>query len=351
MKIAVIGAGSWGTALAWLLCCPREEERACDVSLWAYEKEVVTSINTHHENKSYLPGTSLPKNLVASSDIQAVLSDADWVLFVVPSHVSRNVLSLMRPWLSHKTPVISATKGIERKSLMLMSDVICEELGRKTTDQIAALSGPSFAKELVCSHPTAVSLACENHRLALRIQKAFATSFFKIFLCPDLIGVQLGGALKNVIAIAAGGSDGLGFGSNTKAILITRGLREMARLGIAMGADINTFYGQSGMGDLFLTCSGGLSRNRKVGEEIGAGKTLEEIQKSMKTVAEGVYTTESAFALSKKYKVKMPITQEIYHVLFEGKPARQAVMDLMSMARGEEIPLEVKKTKKSSRGK
>ncbi|MFQ5588383.1 MAG: NAD(P)H-dependent glycerol-3-phosphate dehydrogenase [Nitrospiria bacterium] len=350
MKIAVIGAGSWGTALAWLLSQPRDQNSTHEVMLWAYEQDVVTAINTHHENPVYLPGVPLPKSLTASSDMKTVLSGTDWVLFVVPSHVSRGVLSLMRPFLSPKTPIISATKGIERKTLMLMSEVICEELGRKSTDHIAVLSGPSFAKELVRSHPTAVSLACKNHRLAVRIQKAFSTPFFKLFLCPDLTGVQLGGALKNVIAIAAGGSDGLGFGSNTKAILMTRGLREMARLGIAMGADINTFYGQSGMGDLFLTCSGGLSRNRKVGEEIGAGKSLEEIQKSMKMVAEGVHTTASALSLSKKYGVSMPITQEIHRVLFEGKPARQAVMDLMAMARGEEIPLEVKKTVPEFRG-
>ncbi len=344
MKIAVIGAGSWGTALAWLLCQAGDHDGPHKIRLWAYEKDTVDSINRNHENKLYLPGTLLPEALKASSSMEEVLHEAEWVLFVVPSHVSRSVLSLMRPHLSSKVPVISATKGIERKTLMLMSDVICEELGRKKRDQIAVLSGPSFARELVRSDPTAVTLASENHRLAVRLQTAISTPFFKLFLCPDLIGVQLGGALKNVIAIAAGGADGLGFGSNTKAILMTRGLREMARLGIAMGADINTFYGQSGMGDLFLTCSGGLSRNRKVGEEIGSGKTLQEIQKSMNMVAEGVYTTESALALSRKYKVRMPITREIHRVLFEGKQAKQAVMDLMAIASGEEIPLAIRDT-------
>ena len=341
MRIAVIGAGSWGTALAWLLSHNQHE-----ISLWAYEQAVTEAIRQKRENTVYLPGITLDRSIVPTSDMAQALEGADWVLFVVPSHVSRDVLTIMRPRLSPKIPIISATKGIERKSLMLVSEVICEVLARKNAEQVAVLSGPSFAKELVKSNPTAVSLASTNHRLALHIENAFATPFFRMFLSSDLIGVQLGGALKNVIAIAAGGADGLGFGYNTKAILLTRGLSEMARLGIAMGADINTFYGQSGMGDLFLTCGGSLSRNRKVGEEIGAGKSLEAIQKSMKMVAEGVYTTQSALALARKYQVNMPIVNEIHHVLFEGKAPRQAVMDLMALARGGEIPLEAKRVSK-----
>ena len=340
MKIAVIGGGSWGTALARLLA-----SKGHDTSLWAYEKEVVASIRDQRENKIYLSGVTLPERLSASSDMEEVLSDAKWVLFAVPSHVAREVLIQMRPFLASDLPIISATKGIERKSLMLMSNVISESLRRKNTDRIAVLSGPSFAQEVVLEHPTAVSLAAADYRLAARIQTALSTPFFKLFLSPDLIGVQLGGALKNVIALAAGGSDGLGFGYNTKAVLMARGLSEMARLGLAMGADINTFYGLSGMGDLFLTCSGALSRNRKVGQEIGSGKPLQVILKEMKMVAEGVYTAESAYALSKKHRVEMPIVQEIYRVLFEGKPPRQAVMDLMEMARGDEIPLEVKQSR------
>jgi glycerol-3-phosphate dehydrogenase (NAD(P)+) len=341
MKIAVIGGGSWGTALARLLA-----NKGHETSLWVYEKEVVASIRDQRENKTYLPGVTLPETLFASSNMKEVLSDAKWVLFAVPSHVAREVLVLMHPFLSSDLPVISATKGIERKSLMLMSNVICESLRRKNTDRIAVLSGPSFAREIVLEHPSAVSLAATDYRLAARIQTTFSTPFFKLFLSPDLIGVQLGGALKNVIALAAGGSDGLGFGYNTKAVLMARGLSEMARLGLAMGADINTFYGLSGMGDLFLTCSGTLSRNRKVGQEIGSGKSLQVILKEMKMVAEGVYTTESAYALSKKHQVEMPIVQEIYRVLFEEKSPRQAVMDLMEMARGDEIPLEVKQSRK-----
>lgn len=339
MNIAVIGGGSWGTALARLLA-----RKGHHITLWVYEKELAESIRDRRENNIYLPGVTLPKGLFASPDMEEVLSGAKWVLFAVPSHVARAVLTQMRPFLSSEIPIISATKGIERKRLLLLSEVISEVLERKGTDRIAALSGPSFAQELVLEHPTAVSLAATDHRLAARIQTAFSTSFFKLFLSPDLIGVQLGGALKNVIALAAGGADGLGFGHNTKAVLMARGLSEMARLGIAMGADINTFYGLSGMGDLFLTCSGALSRNRKVGQEIGSGKPLEVILKQMQMVAEGVYTTESAYALSQKHHVEMPIVHEIYRVLFEGKPPRQAVMDLMEMARGEEIPLEVKRS-------
>ncbi|HIE65098.1 MAG: NAD(P)H-dependent glycerol-3-phosphate dehydrogenase [Nitrospira sp.] len=333
MKIAVIGGGSWGTALARLL-----SRKGHDIVLWVHEKEVLESIRSARENKIYLPGVTLPETLRASTNMEEVLIGAKWVLFVVPSHVSREVLTRMSPYLTPEIPIISATKGIEQKSLLLISEVIQEVTQRKNTDRIAVLSGPSFAKELVLEHPTAVSLAASDARLAARVQTAFSTNFFKLFHSPDLIGVQLGGALKNVIALAAGGSDGLGFGYNTKAVLMTRGLSEIALLGVAMGADSTTFYGLSGIGDLFLTCSGGHSRNRSVGQQIGNGVSLPEIQKKMKMVAEGIYTTESAFALSKKHQIEMPIVREIYHVLFKEKSPREAVNDLMDMARGEEFP-------------
>ena len=340
MKIAVIGGGGWGTALARLL-----SRKGHTVSIWVYEKDLALTIRRRRENTSYLPGFSLPKSLFVSSEMGEILADAKWILFAVPSHVAREVLIQMRPLLAPEALIISATKGIERKSLMLISEVICETLGRKTTDRIAVLSGPSFAKEVALEHPTAVSLAAENHHLAARIQTAFSTPFFKLFLSHDLIGVQLGGALKNVIALAAGGSDGLGFGYNTKATLMTRGLSEMARLGIALGAEVNTFYGLSGMGDLFLTCSGALSRNRKVGEEIGKGTPIPKILKKMTMVAEGIHTTESAYSLAQKYKVETPIIRDIHRVLFEEKSPRQAVLDLMKIARGNEIPLEVRQVR------
>ncbi|MFQ5597565.1 MAG: NAD(P)H-dependent glycerol-3-phosphate dehydrogenase, partial [Nitrospiria bacterium] len=334
---------SWGTALARLLA-----ERGHAISLWVYEPALSVTINEQHENRQYLPNVSLPESLQASPRMEKVVAGAKWVVFAVPSHAAREVLETMRLYLSQDIPIISATKGIERGRLMLISEVISEALGRKSNHRIAVLSGPSFASELVRGHPTAVSLAAVDPRLAARIQMAFTTPYFKLFLSRDLVGVQLGGALKNVIAIAAGGSDGLGFGHNTKAILMARGLAEMVRLGAAMGADASTFYGLSGMGDLFLTCSGAHSRNRHVGEMIGAGNTLQKIRQSMQTVAEGIYTTESAYALSQKYRIEMPITREVYRVLFKGKSAKTAVLDLMEMARGEEMPSEIQPIKGSS---
>ncbi|MEK7703107.1 MAG: NAD(P)H-dependent glycerol-3-phosphate dehydrogenase [Nitrospirota bacterium] len=332
MKIAVIGAGSWGTALASVLA-----QKDNKVSLWAYEKEVAENILSSHENKRYLPGITLPKNLTASHDIAVVLENARLVLFVVPSQHARNILGQIAPFIKPTTPILSSTKGIEVGTLSLMSDVIADGLRRKDRDQIAVLSGPSFAQEVGQNHPTAVTLASNNHRLALRLSRRIATPFFKPFVTTDLIGVELGGALKNVIAIAAGISDGLGFGVNTKAILMTRGLSEITHLGAAMGAQVNTFYGLSGLGDLFLTCSGGLSRNRKVGEEIGRGVPLQTILSNRQTVAEGVVTTEAAYALSKKYKVRMPIIREVYQVLFQGKSPKEAVNDLMAEAYGKEV--------------
>ena len=338
MKIAVIGAGSWGTALARLLA-----EKGETVSLWAFEEAVVNAIEHHRENRRYLTGVSLPKNLTASCEMQKVLAGAKLVLFAVPSQYARPILSLMSPIISAEIPIVSASKGIEIKTLLPISEVIREGLHRESAHKIAVLSGPSFAQEVAQGHPTAVTLASENHRLALRLQHIFSTPFFKLLVTSDIIGVQLGGALKNVIAIAAGISDGLGFGFNTKAILAARGLSEITSLGIAMGADVNTFYGLSGLGDLFLTCSGALSRNRKVGELLGQGTQLTTILRKMQMVAEGVETTRSAVALSKKYKVPLPIVQEVYQVLFKGKPPKQAVVDLMAQAYGKEIPLEIKR--------
>ncbi len=334
MKIAVIGGGSWGTALAALLA-----QKGNEVFLWAYEKEVVEAIRSDHQNRLYLPDLTLPKNLFPSQDMHEVLGRARAIVFAVPSLYARKMLDKMAPLIPPRTPIISTTKGIETKSLLLTSEVIRESLGRnEADDQIAILSGPSFAREVVLGYPTAVTIATPNRRLGLRIQHLFATPSFRLFLSDDRMGVQLGGALKNVIAIAAGGSDGLGFGFNTKAILMARGLSEISHLGRAMGADVNTFYGLSGLGDLFLTCSGALSRNRNVGEELGKGKSLDQILGKMKMVAEGVATTKSAYALSQKYRVKMPIVHEVYRVLFEQKSPRAAMTDLMAQAYGTEIP-------------
>ena len=332
MKIAVIGGGSWGTALARLAA-----QKGHVVSLWAYEEEVVRSILRVHENTRYLPGVPLPKTIVPSQDIQQVLEKARYVLFVVPSEYARSILIRMAPHLQQDIPIISATKGIENESLLLMHDVIREGLNRATMDPIATLSGPSFAREAALDHPTAVTIATPNQRLGLRLQYLFSTANFKLFLSADQVGVGLGGALKNIIALSAGIGDGLGFGYNTKAILMARGLSEMMDLGVAMGADPTTFYGLSGLGDLFLTCSGAQSRNRQVGEAIGKGVPLDRILKEMKMVAEGVSTTRAAYALSKKYKVTMPIVNEVYQVLFQKKSPKASVTDLMAQAYGKEV--------------
>jgi len=307
------------------------------VSLWVHEKEVAEAICRRHENVVYLPGIPLPTTLSADVNMEAVLSGAKWVLFAVPSHAAREILTRMRPILREDVPVVSATKGIERGSLLFISEVIREVLGRSTADSIAVLSGPSFAGEVARSHPTAVILSTSNRRLAARAQKLFSTQTFKLLLNPDRIGVQAGGALKNVMALAAGISDGLGFGYNTKAILLARGLSEMTRLGVAMGAERDTFFGLSGMGDLFLTCCGALSRNRAVGQKLGEGASLEKIYQGMQQVAEGVYTTESAYALSKRHRIQAPIIRETYRVLFEEKSPRQAMLDLLKLARGREM--------------
>jgi glycerol-3-phosphate dehydrogenase (NAD(P)+) len=330
-KIAVIGGGSWGTSLAFLLA-----DKGFNVSIWVYEKDVVTAINERHENILFLPGVALSSKIRATSSLEESIEGAEAALFVVPSHVARTVLMKLGPILPKTTPIISATKGIENDTLLLMSQVM-EEVLPASRSNIAVLSGPSFAKEVCQRHPTAVSLAAKNHDLAVRLQPLFITPYFKAFTTTDIIGVQLGGALKNVIALAAGGADGLGFGHNTRAALISRGLAEIIRLGQALGADPKTFSGLSGLGDLILTSTGALSRNRTVGYQIGLGMKLAEILKEMKMVAEGVQTTRAAYHLAKKHGIRMPIVQEIYSVLFEDKDPHQAVTDLMESAAGDEV--------------
>ncbi len=330
-KIAVIGGGSWGTSLAFLMA-----DKGFNVTIWVYEKEVVAAINDRHENILFLPGVALSPKIRASSSLDESIAGAEAVLFVVPSHVARTVLIKLAPLLPKTTPIISATKGIENDTLLLISQVM-EDVLPASRSAIAVLSGPSFAKEVCQRHPTAVSLAAKNHDLAVRLQPLFSTPYFKAFTTTDIIGVQLGGALKNVIALAAGGADGLGFGHNTRAALISRGLAEIIRLGQALGADPKTFSGLSGLGDLILTSTGALSRNRTVGYQIGLGVKLPEILKEMKMVAEGIQTTKAAYHLARKHGIRMPIVQEIYSVLFEDKDPHQAVTDLMESAAGDEI--------------
>ena len=332
LKISVIGGGSWGTALAHLLA-----EKGYPVHLWVYEADLVAQLSKSKENTLYLPGIRLPDSITATSSLEEATAGAALLLFVVPSHVARSVLTKLAPLISEGTPIVIATKGIENETLMLMSQVMEDVLPAPHHPNLAILSGPSFAREVCLHHPTAVVLAARNHDPAVRLQQILTAPSFKVFTSTDIIGVQLGGALKNVIALAAGGSDGLGFGHNTRASLITRGLTEIIRLGKAMGADPKTFSGLSGLGDLILTCTGELSRNRTVGYQIGLGMRLDDILKQMKMVAEGVHTTKAAFRLVQKYGVRMPIVEEVYAVLFDGKDPHQAVTDLMEGAVGDEV--------------
>jgi len=326
-KLGVIGAGAWGTALAKHLA-----EKGLEVRLWAYEHEVVDAVNTTHENRVFLPGVILPRTLTATSSLTEAVEQCDGILFVVPSHVTRQVLRNLAQCLSRPIPFISATKGVEEDSSKLMTQVMDEVLPESMERYLMALSGPSFASELSAGKPTAVCLAGRDPELVGRFQTALMTSSFRVYADSDLIGVQLGGALKNVMALAAGVVDGLGLGHNARAALITRGLAEIVRLGVAMGADPRTLYGLSGVGDLVLTCTGSLSRNHTVGVRLGKGETLETILVGMHAVAEGVRTARAALGLARRHGVEMPITQEINAVLFDGKSCRKAVSDLMERA-------------------
>ncbi|HEY5627522.1 MAG TPA: NAD(P)H-dependent glycerol-3-phosphate dehydrogenase, partial [Nitrospira sp.] len=323
-RIGVIGAGAWGTALAKHLA-----EKGLQTTLWAYERDVVDSIRARRENQAFLPGITLPASLSVTNTLAEVVEASDGLLFVVPSHVARVVLQQLAPLLSGSIPLVSATKGVEEDTFKLMTQVMQDVLPASLDDRLMVLSGPSFATEVGQGQPTALCLAGKDTALVEAFQSAFMTSALRIYADSDVIGVQLGGALKNVMALAAGVVDGLGFGHNTRAALITRGLAEMVRLGTAMGADARTFSGLSGVGDLVLTCTGALSRNHTVGLRLGKGEKLESILGGMQAVAEGVRTSRAAAGLARRHHVDMPIVQEINAVLFEGKSCRKAVSDLM----------------------
>jgi glycerol-3-phosphate dehydrogenase (NAD(P)+) len=323
-RVAVIGAGAWGTALARHLA-----EKQISVCLWAHEPEVVQAIDQRRENVVFLPGARLPSTLTATSELSDALEGADCVIFAVPSHVARPVLSRVGPLLAPSVPFVSATKGIEETTLELMTAVMQDVLPAPMRHSLMVLSGPSFASEVSQGKPTALCLAGQDAAAVKTIQALFMTPAFRVYADDDVIGVQLGGALKNVMALAAGVVDGLELGHNARAALITRGLAEMIRLGMAMGADPRTFYGLSGVGDLILTCTGPLSRNHSVGVRLGQGDRLEGILASMQAVAEGVRTAKAALGLAQRCGVDMPIVQEVNAVLFAGKSCRQAVGDLM----------------------
>jgi glycerol-3-phosphate dehydrogenase (NAD(P)+) len=324
-RIGVVGAGSWGTALASLLGM-----KGYHVELWVYEKEVKEAIADSHENNLFLPGIPLSENIVPSNDIADVVSNKDLVLVVVPSHVMRETASKFAGYLSDQTILISASKGIENKTHLTMTGVLADVLPESFKNRLAVISGPSFGREVAKKVPTAVTAASTDPLVAKYVQDVFVTPFFRIYTHDEMRGVELGGAVKNVIAIASGIIDGLRLGLNTRAALITRGLTEMRRLGVRLGANPDTFSGLSGMGDLILTCTGSLSRNHTVGKLIGEGKKLNEILADMKMVAEGVKTAKSVRNLSIRVGVNMPISHAVYSVLYEDLSPKEAVYQLMT---------------------
>jgi glycerol-3-phosphate dehydrogenase (NAD(P)+) len=322
--VAVIGAGSWGTTLANLLA-----KKGHEVRLWSYEDDVTEAIRAEGRNTVYLPGVELADALYGTSDMAEAVDGADVVLSVSPSQHVRKVMSRAADGMDPDALLISASKGIETTTLDTMADVLEEALPALTAREFCFLSGPSFAAEVSAEHPTAVTVASRDTAAAERAQSLFQTDYFRVYTSHDVTGVELGGALKNVMALAAGMVAGLGFGHNTMAALITRGLVELTRLAVAMGASERTLAGLSGMGDLILTCTGDLSRNRTVGVQLGKGKTLDEILSSMRMVAEGVETTRATHDLALREGIEMPITAQVHAVLFEGRPPADAVRELM----------------------
>jgi glycerol-3-phosphate dehydrogenase (NAD(P)+) len=324
MRIAVIGAGSWGTALANLLA-----KKGLETILWVYETDLAERLAATRVNDLFLAGVALDPRLTFTNDLAAAVVGRQVVVLVSPSQVMRRVVAQLRPHLPPATLLVSAAKGIENDTLLLMSEVLEEELGSALAGRCAYLSGPSFAREVAADLPTAVAVAAADGEVARTVQELFHTDYFRVYTNADVVGVELGGALKNVIALAAGVSDGLGFGHNARAALINRGLVEMARLGAAKGAQAEPFAGLAGMGDLVLACTGDLSRNRSVGIELGRGRKLAEILGGMRMVAEGVKTTLSAYQLARQLGVAMPITEQMYQILYNDKDPRQAVSELM----------------------
>ncbi|MBW1641572.1 MAG: NAD(P)-dependent glycerol-3-phosphate dehydrogenase [Deltaproteobacteria bacterium] len=324
LKIGVVGAGSWGTAIANLL-----GDKGFKVHLWAFEKEIFQEIYEVKENKTFLPSISLSPNIIPSNDLAEVVSEKDLIILVVPSQHMREISSAMAGYVSKNAIVVSASKGIENKTHLRMTGILRETLPISKRS-IAVLSGPTFAKEVAMKVPSVVTVAAKSLEIAIFIQNVLATSYFRVYTSNDIVGVELGGAVKNVIAIATGISDGLGLGLNTRAAIVTRGQTEIRRLGLKLGANPRTFTGLAGIGDLVLTCTGDLSRNHTVGKKIGEGKKLQDILSEMRMVAEGVKTSKSVYNLSKKKKVDMPISHTVYRVLYEDLLPKDAVYQLMT---------------------
>jgi glycerol-3-phosphate dehydrogenase (NAD(P)+) len=322
-SIAVVGAGSWGTALAAVTA-----DKGVDTILWARREELAEAIASRHENPDYLPGIELPSALQATHDLEKALSTATIAVMAVPSHAFRAIFRDVAPMLAANVPVVSLTKGIEQDSLKRMSEVMAEEADLDRT-RVAALSGPNLAREVAGRQPSATVVACADDDVAEMLQAAFMAHSLRVYTNPDVVGVELGGSMKNVIAIAAGIAAGMGFGDNAKASLITRGLAEIARLGVAMDGNPLTFAGLAGMGDLVATCYSPLSRNRTVGEQLGKGRKLDEIVSEMKMVAEGVKSSKPLCALAERHGVEVPVAQHVVKVLYEGVSPEDMVLSLM----------------------
>jgi glycerol-3-phosphate dehydrogenase (NAD(P)+) len=331
MKISVIGAGGWGTTLAILL-----HYNGHNVTLWEYDKKYAKQIIKHKENKVFLPGIPLPEEILITTDLLEATYDKNMIVLAVPTQFLRSVVRNIKPYNIKNTILVSVSKGIENNSLLTMSQMLKEEFEEIGAEQIGVISGPSHAEEVSRRVPTAVVGASSDSATAKTIQATFMTSYFRVYSSTDILGVEMGGAFKNVIAIGAGIIDGAKFGDNTKAAIMTRGVAEISRLGIAMGARPETFSGLSGIGDLIVTCMSRHSRNRFVGEKIGEGKKLKDILKNMSAVAEGVETSRSASQLAKKYNVETPITNEVFKMLFEDKDPIKSTTDLMTRDMKEE---------------
>ena len=326
-KATVFGAGSFGTAIATVLTANFDE-----VVLWGRDAKLIATLNAEHENTGYLPGLALPVKIRGTTDLEDAARDSELIVVATPSQATRDFLSRGAKFLPQHVPIISVAKGIENETLATMTEVLEQCLPESYHPQIGVLSGPSFAKEMVLKMPTVVTIASRWEKTAKRAQAMFQSDSFRSYTSTDVVGVQVGGALKNVIAIAAGMGDGLGLGHNARAGIITRGLAEISRIAVKMGGTPGTLSGLAGMGDLVLTCTGELSRNRKVGMELGKGRSLDSILGEMKQVAEGVKTAKSARDLSLSLKVEMPICEQVYLIAFEGKSAKAAALDLMVRA-------------------
>jgi glycerol-3-phosphate dehydrogenase (NAD(P)+) len=324
-NIGVVGAGSWGTALANLLAT-----KGFSIDLWVFEEEVINQIQESGENQFFLPDIKLSDNLKPHHDLATVVAGKDLLLVVVPSHVMRETTLKMASHVSEKAIIASASKGIENKTHLTMTGIFRKTLPQVPAEHLAVISGPSFAREVAMNLPTVVTAASRSKAVAAVVQQALATPYFRVYTSDDVVGVELGGSLKNIVAIAAGIIDGLDLGLNTRAALITRGMTEIRRLGLKMGANPRTFTGLAGFGDLILTCTGDLSRNHTVGKKIGQGQKVNDILGEMRMVAEGVKTAKSVYNLSRKLGVDMPIAHEVYRILYEDLDPKEAVYRLMT---------------------